>query len=89
MALGKGMGPGDKVSKVAKKIAKAADKAVKRMDSGKDSGKSLKRMAKAGAAPSDFVSAIAKSSMNRIGSVKNNLTGSFKQAVKQKTFKRK
>lgn len=89
MAAMKGKGPGDKVSKDEKKIAKAADKAVKRMDSGKDSGKYLKRMAKAGAAPSDFVSAIAKSSMNRIGSVKNPLTGSFKQAVKQRILKTK
>jgi hypothetical protein len=74
-----GKGPGDKV---VKKVAKATDKAVKRMDSGKDASKSIKRMAKAGATPSDLVSV-------KIGSVKNPLTGPFKQAVMQKTPKRK
>ena len=89
MAAMYGKGPGDKVNKVVKKVAKAVDKAVKRMDSGKDSGKAIKRMAKAGATPYDIVSAVTKSSINRIGSVKNPLTGSFQQAVKQRTPKRK
>lgn len=89
MAAMKGKGPGDKVSKAEKKIAKVTDKAVKRMDSGKDSSKSIKRMAKAGASPSDIVFAVTKSSMNRMISARDPLTGPFKQAVKQKTFKRK
>ena len=77
-------GGGGKAARATKKVAKAVDKAVKRMDSGKDSSKSIKRMAKAGATPSDIVSAVTKSSINRIGSVKNPLTGPFKQAVKKK-----
>ena len=86
-----GKGPGDKVNKVVKKVAKATDKAVKRMDSGKDSSKAIKRMAKAGATPSDIVSAVTKSSINRMISAKDPLTGPFKQAVKKESyqFKRK
>jgi len=75
-----GKGPGDKVNKVVKKVAKATDKAVKRIDSGKDASKAIKRMAKAGATPFDLVSV-------KTGSVKNPLTGPFKQAVKQRKYK--
>jgi hypothetical protein len=83
-----GGGGGGKAARATKKVAKAVDKAVKRMDSGKDSSKSIKRMAKAGATPSDIVSAVTKSSINRMISARDPLTGPFKQAVKQRKLKR-
>jgi hypothetical protein len=48
-------------------------------------------MAKAGATPSDIVSAVTKSSINRMISARDPLTGPFKQAVKKESyqFKRK
>ena len=82
MAAMKGKGPGDKVARLGKKAEKAVAKVEKAAVKGalKIADKARKRASTIGA--TDMLT-------RGIGSVKNPLTGSFQQAVKQRIPKRK